>query len=87
MVQIIPMNDNPNRDDIYAYIRDMLNADECDVLDGVNREIHSKCNVNALLHPSEEYFVNTLFCLKRFHQQREKHVACGPPTAGPTLQF
>jgi hypothetical protein len=33
------------------------------------------------LHPAEKYFVS------RFNQQREKHVAWGPPIAGPTLQF
>jgi len=67
MVQIIPTNDNPSRDEIYVYICKMLNANECDVLEDVNREIHSKCNVNALLHPTEEYFVDTLSHLKSFN--------------------
>jgi hypothetical protein len=66
MVQIIPMNDNPTKDDIYAYIRDMLNTDEYNVLEYVNREIRGKCSAGALLHPSEEYFVNTFFSLKGF---------------------
>jgi len=69
MVQLIPSNDNPTKNEIDAYICGMLNANNYSVLNDVVREIHSKSGVGTLLHPSEEYFVS------RFNQQREKHVA------------
>jgi hypothetical protein len=69
MVQLIPTIDNPTRNEIDAYIREMLNQNNDSVLNDVVREIHGKSGVGALLHPAEEYFVS------RFNQQREKHVA------------
>ena len=83
MVQLIPTNNNPTKNEIDAYIYEMLNANNYNVLIDVIREIHSKNRVGALLHPAEEYFANCFINL----QQREKQVACGPPIAGPTLQF
>jgi hypothetical protein len=68
MVQLIPTNDNPTKNEINAYICEML-INNYNVLNDVVREIHSKSGVGALLHPAEEYFVS------RFNQQREKHVA------------
>jgi hypothetical protein len=68
MVQLIPTNDNPTKNEIDAYICEMV-TNNYSVLNDVVREIHSKSGVGALLHPSEEYFVS------RFNQQREKHVA------------
>jgi hypothetical protein len=70
MVQLIPTNDNPTRNEIDAYICEMLNQNNYSVLNDVVREIHSKSGVGALLHPAEEYFMN---CFNL--QQREKHVA------------
>ena len=69
MVQLIPTNDNPTKNEIDAYICEMLNANNYNVLNDMVREIHSKSGIGALLHPSEEYFVS------RFNQQREKHIA------------
>jgi hypothetical protein len=69
MVQLIPTNDNPTKNEIDAYICGMLNHNKYSVLNNVVREIHSKSGVGALLHPAEEYFVS------RFNQHREKHVA------------
>lgn len=68
MVQLIPRNDNPTKNEIDAYICEMF-TNNYSVLNDVVREIHSKSGVGALLHPAEEYFVS------RFNQQREKHVA------------
>jgi hypothetical protein len=58
MVQLIPTNDNPTRNEIDAYICEMLNANNYSILNDVIREIHSKNGAGALLHPSEEYFSN-----------------------------
>jgi hypothetical protein len=58
MVQLIPTNDNPTKNEISAYIREMLNVNNYNVLNDVAREIHSKSGVGALLHPAEEYFVS-----------------------------
>jgi hypothetical protein len=64
MVQFIPTNDNPTKNEIDAYILEMLNGingntiDNYNVLHDVVREIHSKSGVGALLHPAEEYFVS-----------------------------
>jgi hypothetical protein len=69
MVQLILSNDNPTRNEIDAYICEMLNQNNYSILNDVVREIHSKSGAGALLHPAEEYFVS------RFNQQREKHVA------------
>ena len=69
MVQLIPTNDNPTKNEIDAYICEMLTANNYNVLNDMVREIHSKSGVGALFHPSEEYFVS------RFNQQREKHIA------------
>lgn len=69
MVQLIPTNDNPTKNEIDAHICEMLKLNNYGVLNDVVREIHSKIGVGALLYPAEEYFVS------RFNQQREKHVA------------
>ena len=69
MVQLIPTNDNPTRNEIDAHICEMLKSNNYNVLNDVVREIRSKSGVGALLHPAEEYFVNC------FNQQREKHIA------------
>jgi hypothetical protein len=74
MVQLIPITDNPTRNEIDAYIREMLNQNNYSVLNDVVREIHSKSGVGELLHPAEEYFVNCFNCFN-LQQQREKHVA------------
>jgi len=70
MVQLIPTNDNPTKNEIDTYIREMLNTNNYNILNDVVREIHSKSSISALLHPAEEYFVN---CFN--NQQREKHIA------------
>lgn len=69
MVQLLPTNDNPTRNEIGAYICKMLHSNNYNVLNDVVREICSKSGVGASLHPAEEYFVNC------FNQQREKHIA------------
>lgn len=58
MVQLIPTNDNPTKNEIDAYI--MLHLNNYSILHDVVREIHNKSGVGALLHPSEEYFVHCL---------------------------
>jgi hypothetical protein len=67
MVQLIPTNDNPTKNEIDAYIYNMLTIDY-KLLHETVREIHNKSGVGALLHPAEEYFVS------RFNQHLEKHV-------------
>ena len=59
MVQLIPANANPTRDEIDAYIREShtTSGDMAGVTNTV-REIHSKSGAGALLHPAEEYFVS-----------------------------
>ena len=61
MVQLIPTNDNPTKNEINAYIREMLNVDNYNynVLNNVIREIHSKSGTGSLLHPTEEFFVSS----------------------------
>lgn len=56
MVQLLPTNDNPTKNEIDAYICKML-INNYTVLNDVVREIHSKSGVGALLHPAEEYFI------------------------------
>ena len=60
MVQLLPTNDNPTRNEIgaYAYICEMLHSNNYNVLNDVVREIFSKSGVGTTLHPAEEYFVN-----------------------------
>jgi hypothetical protein len=53
MVQLIPNNNNPTRNEITAYIASG-NEDE---LKRVMNEIHKK---QALLHPAEEFFVQMM---------------------------
>ena len=62
MVQLIPDNPNPTMADINAYIREMRAASGGDTaaiaaLMCVVREIRCKSGAGALLHPSEEYFL------------------------------
>ena len=66
MVQLIPGNDNPTRNDIDVYITRELQFDtenNCrhnereTILYRTVREINSKSGVGALLHPAEEYFI------------------------------
>jgi hypothetical protein len=72
MVDLIPTSNNPSRNEIDAYICEMLNMKNCDMLNDVAREIQYKYNSGALLHPAEEHFVN--YIIKAL-QQLEKHVA------------
>lgn len=72
MVELIPTRNNPTRNEIDAYICEMLNMKNYDILNDVAREIQYKYNSGALLHPAEEYFVN--YILKAL-QQLEKHTA------------
>ena len=60
MVQLIPANDNPTRDEIDAYIREShtTTSGGMAALKIIVREIHSKSGAGALLHPAEEYFVS-----------------------------
>ena len=53
MVVIIPSNDNPSRADIDIFIR----CSPYSFYEPVIREIAYKSGVGALLHPSEEYFL------------------------------
>jgi|Laugresu1bdmlbdd_1035124.scaffolds.fasta_scaffold00009_12 hypothetical protein len=66
MVQLIPGNDNPTRNDIDVYITRELQFDTENNCHDNNletivyrtvREINSKSGVGALLHPAEEYFI------------------------------
>lgn len=58
MVQLIPGNANPTRDEIDAFIRESrMTYDGMTALKHVVREIECKSGVGALLHPAEEYFV------------------------------
>jgi hypothetical protein len=60
MVQLVPTNDNPTKNEIDAYICKMLtDTDNYNALYETVREIHGKSSVGALLHPSEEYFINS----------------------------
>lgn len=72
MVELIPTRNNPIRNEIDAYICEMLNVKNYDILNDVAREIQYKYNSGALLHPAEEYFVN--YILKAL-QQLEKQTA------------
>ena len=58
MVTLIPKNDNPTRKDIDAYICEMLASNSHTILIYTIGEIHNKSSTGALLHPSEEYFVD-----------------------------
>jgi hypothetical protein len=59
MVQLIPTNANPTRDEIDAYIREShTTSGGMAALKIIVREIHSKSGAGALLHPAEEYFVS-----------------------------
>jgi hypothetical protein len=63
MVQLIPDNPNPTMTDINSYIREMRAAGgggdmaAIAALMCVVREIRCKSGAGALLHPSEEYFL------------------------------
>ena len=65
MVQLIPpsahapVNANPTRADIDAYIHGGYGSAAAGVetLRGIVREIECKSGAGALLHPAEEYFV------------------------------
>ena len=61
MVQLIPTNNNPTKNEINVYICEMLNTNKYNynVLNNMIREIRSKTGVGAPLHPSEEYFVSS----------------------------
>ncbi len=61
MVQLIPKNDNPTQEEIDAYVSKMVNANNHHVLNDVVREIKSKKGVNAILHPAEEYYIDSVF--------------------------
>lgn len=92
MVILVPKNNNPTRNETDTYIYEMLASNSHNILNYTIKEITSKSSVGALLHPAEEYFINRFnqhlhSSSNSTHQQFEKQVACGPPTAGPTLQF
>lgn len=66
MVNLIPGNDNPTRNDIDVYIThefQFVTGNNCRENDHETmvyhtvREIKSKSGVGALLHPAEEYFI------------------------------
>jgi hypothetical protein len=61
MVQLIPEINNPTQEEINEYVSKMINANNHDILNDVVREIQSKKSVGALLHPSEEYYIDTVF--------------------------
>lgn len=70
MVQLIPENDNPTKKDIDAYVCEMVNTNNHNILNTVVREIKSKKVVGAFIHPAEEYFVDSIFKnvnMKIFH--------------------
>ena len=75
MVDLIPTSNNPSRNEIDAYICEMLNMKNCDMLNDVAREIQYKYNSGALLHPAEEHFVNYHQFFLKALQQREKQIA------------
>jgi hypothetical protein len=75
MVDLIPTSNNPSRNEIDAYICEMLNMKNYDILNDVAREIQYKYNSGALLHPAEEHFVNYHSFFLKALQQREKQVA------------
>lgn len=53
MVILIPANDNPTHHDIDTFLR----CSPSSLYENVIREIECKSGVGALLHPSEEYFL------------------------------
>ena len=75
MVNLIPTSNNPSRNEIDAYICEMLNMKNYDILNDVVREIQYKYNSGALIHPAEEHFVNYHSFFLKALQQREKQVA------------
>ena len=75
MVDLIPTSNNPSRNEIDAYICEMLNMKNYDILNNVAREIQYKYNYGALLHPAEEHFVNYHQFFLKALQQREKQIA------------
>ena len=61
MVQLIPNNNNPVQKEIDAYVSEMVNTNNHEILNVTVREIKSKKSVGAFVHPAEEYFVNAVF--------------------------
>ena len=59
MVILIPNNNNPTRKEIDAFICKMLESNFNDILNCIIREINDKSCAGALLHPAEEYFINS----------------------------
>lgn len=59
MVLLIPTKENTTRCEIDAYIHEMMVSNHYSVLNRTVREIQCKSGVGALLHPAEEYFVDT----------------------------
>jgi hypothetical protein len=66
MVNLIPGNNNPTRNDIDVYIthefqfvtdNNCRDNDRETMVYHTVREINSKSGVGALLHPAEEYFI------------------------------
>jgi len=60
MVQLIPNNNNPTQNEIDVFIQ----HEQGDELKCTRREIECKQIVGALLHPSEEYFLEKFKILK-----------------------
>lgn len=59
MVLLIHTKENSTRCEIDAYIHEMMVSKNYSVLNRTVREIQCKSGVGALLHPAEEYFVDT----------------------------
>lgn len=56
---LIPENENPTKQEIDAHIYKMFSSNSHDILIYTIGEIHNKSSTGALLHPSEEYFVDS----------------------------
>jgi hypothetical protein len=61
MVQLVPGMNNPTHEEIDAYVSKMVNENNHHTLNDVVREIQSKKDVNTLIHPAEEYYIDTIF--------------------------
>jgi hypothetical protein len=60
MVQLIPNIANPTQNEIDVFIQHAVSNERGNELKRIRREIECKRGVGALLHPSEEYFVESV---------------------------
>lgn len=60
MVQLIQKINNPTQNEIDAFIQHAVSNKRGDELKQIMREIECKRGVGALLHPAEEYFVESV---------------------------